>query len=255
MVLIIVTVVLLAYVGVAALLYFNQRALLYLPGHTRVDAASTDFALQRPDAVLRGWQVNTQAPAAVLYFGGNGENIEANRALFAQHCPNRRVVLLAYRGYGASDGNPSSQAIRDDALALFDEVRRQHPDAPISVVGRSLGSGVASWVASQRDVERLVLVTPFERMRDVAAHHYPWLPVRWLLREHYDSLDWLQGVSTPILVIRASHDEVIPSANTDALLRGLPEATRVITLQGNHNALGEGDAYARALCGFLQGDN
>lgn len=239
-----------AYGVIVALLFFGQCGLLYLPAHTRVSAQSTDFELQRPDVVLRGWQVNPGRQRVILYFGGNGEAIEYNQAMFASHCPRSSTYLLAYRGYGASGGKPRSADIRADALALFDEVRRQHPDAPIAVVGRSLGSGVAAWVAAHRPVSRIALVTPYQRMRDVAAHHYPWLPVRWLLREQYDSIDWLQGVDAPILVIRASHDDVVPAASTDALLAGLPRESRSVTLQGMHNMLGED--YPRVLCDFME---
>jgi pimeloyl-ACP methyl ester carboxylesterase len=89
------------------------------------------------------------------------------------------VYLLNYRGFGGSGGSPSEEAIAEDALALFDQVYASHPQ--IAVVGRSLGSGVAVRLASQRPVQQLILVTPYNSLEEIAEQQYPWLPVKWLL--------------------------------------------------------------------------
>lgn len=240
------------YAGLCGWLFFNQRALVYYPQFTRVDAAATNFALKRDDgATLRGWVLNPDAPRAIVYFGGNGEDISANRALFTRTLPNHAVYLVAYRGYGASDGTPSQQALLGDATAVFDHVQQRRPAAPVAVIGRSLGSGVASHVASRRRIDRLVLVTPFDSLSAVAQSHYPWLPVRWLLRETYPSSEWLRGYRGPLLVVRAGRDTVVPPANTDRLINALPQAPTVVTLpQSGHNDLDEA-AYLRALTEFF----
>ena len=137
---------------------------------------------------------------------------------------------MPYRGYGGSDGEPDRDAMLADALALYDEVAKRHPGQPVAVVGRSLGSGVAAWVASRRPVAKLVLVTPFDSLGKVAKVHYPWLPVDLLLRERYDSADWLRGRREPTLVLRASDDRAVPAANTDALLAALPPTTQVVAI-------------------------
>lgn len=135
---------------------------------------------------------------------------------------------------------------------IFDRVQQAHPDAPVALVGRSLGSGVASYVASQRRVDRLALVTPFDSLAAVAQAHYRWLPVRWLLRERYDSVHWLAGYRGPTLVIRAGRDEVVPSANTDRLVAALPRTPQLEAMpQAGHNTLDEA-AYGRALARFFE---
>jgi hypothetical protein len=243
----------LAYVGVCALLYAMQRSLMYFPQYTRVDAAVTDFSLERDGVRLRGWVVGRGGRDPILYFGGNAERIELNRDDFTRLFPGRAVYLLAYRGYGASEGSPGETALVDDAVALFDEVRRQHPDQPIAVIGRSLGSGVASVLASRRPVARLALVTPFDSMAAVAQSHYRWLPVRWLLRDRYDSARALRTYTGPILIVRAGRDDVIPAANTDRLIASLPMPPRVIDLGAvDHNGFDIDEAYGPALAEFMR---
>ncbi len=242
-----------AYAGICAYLYSQQRSLLYFPQFTRVAAAQTDFTLVRGGTSLRGWVVNPGRPRAVLYFGGNGEPIQNNRASFAQWFPGDTTYLLAYRGYGASDGAPNEALLFADALALYDDVHAAHPAMPISVIGRSLGSGVASYVASKRPVARLALVTPFDNMADVAQARYPWLPVRALVKDRYDSARYLASFHGPVLVIRAGHDEIIDRARTQRLIKALPRPPQVLELpNAGHNSVQDVPAYAQALEVFFR---
>ncbi|MEG3191054.1 MULTISPECIES: alpha/beta hydrolase [Novilysobacter] len=250
-------VVLLAYVGLCLLLYERQRSLIYFPEFTRVEAAETDFALARGDITLRGWVVNPGKPDALLYFGGNAERIEASREDLRRWFPGRTIYLLAYRGYGASDGEPSEAALVADALALYDHVRARQPAASIAAVGRSLGSGVAGHLASRRDVPRLVLITPFDSLPNVAQSHYPWMPVRWLMRDRYDTADALADYRGEVLIIRAGEDAVVPAPATDRLIAslasGLLVATQVVAIeQAGHNDIAMYPEYGQALSEFMR---
>lgn len=243
----------LGYAALSALMYARQRDLVYYPGLTAVDARDTDFALRSGDAVLRGWQVNPGHRDALVYFGGNAERVEAWRGPFAQWFEDRTVYLVAYRGYGASDGTPAQQALLDDSLAVYDEIRRRHPDGDIAVVGRSLGTGVAAWVASRRPVQRLALITPFDGLAEVGQAHYPWLPVRWLARERYPASEYLQDYRGQVLVLRAGRDTVVPARNTDRLLEALPAPARVVEFpEHGHVDLAEDPRYGEALAGFMR---
>ncbi len=223
-----------AWLVICLLMYVQQRRLVYLPQYTRVEAAKTDYVLAREGGiVLRGWRVEGGGRRALLYFGGNAEPLQGLRARFAATLPDHDIYLVAYRGYGASDGEPTQAALFADALALYDQVRAEAPARPIDVMGRSLGSGVASYLAGQRPVDRLVLVTPFDSMAEVAATHYPWLPVRWLLRESYDSARHLARRRGNTLLIRAGADTVIPPAHADRLAAALPVAPQVLDLPGS----------------------
>jgi pimeloyl-ACP methyl ester carboxylesterase len=244
---------LLAYAGVCALMYAQQRQLIYLPQYTRIPAAHTDYTLDRNGTVLRGWRVG-DGDRAVIYFGGNAESLSPLRTPLAAALPTHTIYLVAYRGYGASDGEPDQNALFDDALALFDQVHAEAPWRPIDVIGRSLGTGVASYLASQRPLGRLLLVTPFDSMVEVAAAHYPWLPVRWLLRERYESSRYLSGYRDPVMVIRAGTDRMIPPAHADRLAAALPRPPQVVDLQGVGHNFDLFDEPARsAWTGFLSG--
>ncbi len=242
----------LPYALICGYMYMQQRNLVYLPQYTRVPAAQTDFALPRGEITLRGWLVNAGRDRALLYFGGNAESLQLLREPMAQWFPDYSVYLIAYRGYGASDGRPSQDALIDDAVALFDLAQQDDGQRPITAIGRSLGSGVAAGLASQRPLERLVLVTPFDSLVEVAARHYPWLPVHWLMRERYPAAEHLAGFDRPLLVVRAGRDEVIPAANTDRLLATLPKSTQVLDLaDSGHNFDLFGPATGPTLARFL----
>lgn len=244
---------LLAYAGACALVYSQQHALTYLPQGTRLDPIHTDFQLDRGDAVLRGWVINPGRTDALVYFGGNAEAIESMRTRLSAWFPDRTVYLLAYRGYGASDGTPREALLFGDALALFDHVRAAHGEGRIALIGRSLGSGVASYVAGQRPVDQLVLVTPFDSLVAVAQAHYPWLPAYWLVRDRYESDRHLAGYAGPLLVVRAGRDRVVPPANTDRLIASRPMAPEVLELpEASHDSVLAGDAPAQAITRFLQ---
>jgi hypothetical protein len=248
-----VVVLALAYAGLCALMYVRQQDLIYFPGLTRVAAAETGFELVNEGHTLRGWVVNPGREQAILYFGGNAEAVQHHRDAFAHWFPQSTVYLLAYRGYGASEGKPGESALYSDALALYDHAALHH--GSIDLIGRSLGSGVASHVAQQRTVERLALVTPFDSLAAVAQAHYPWLPVRWLMRDRYDSVAQLPDYTGQVLVVRAGRDRVIPAANTQRLIRSLGAPCRVLDLpDAGHNDIDRDPAYGRALGEFMRGE-
>lgn len=243
---------LLAYAALCGWMYLNQRDFIYFPQFTRGDVP-TDFALERDGVTLHGWVVNPGQPDPILYFGGNAERVEGNREDFAEWFPTRSVYLLAYRGFGSSQGQPGEDALNGDALALYDFLRSRHPGQRISVIGRSLGSGVASHVAVQRPVDRLALVTPFDSLAAVATDHYPWLPVGRLMKDRYDSAALLATYPGPVLILRAGRDGAVPAARTDALVEALPEPPEIIAFaRADHNDIHLQPGYGQALSRFLR---
>ena len=241
------------YAAICGYAWLSQRQAMYFPQLTHVDPDGTDFTFESGDLVLRGWVVNPGETDAVLYFGGNAERVEMNRQPFTRWFPRRSVYLVPYRGYGPNDGEPTEKHLYADAVALYETVRTRHPQGSIAVVGRSLGSGVASHLASQREVDKLVLVTPFDSLAAVGQAHYPWLPVRWLMTDRYDSARHLRDYDGEILIIRAARDRVIPPANTDRLIANLRQRPMVVEFaQAGHNDLPE-DRYRRAVVAFLNG--
>lgn len=118
------------------------------------------------------------------------------------------------------------------------EIAANEAGGPVVVIGESLGSGVAAAAAAQvpERVAGLILFTPWDRLENVAAHHYPWLPVRWLLREHYDSAAHLAGLGKPVWIAVAERDEVVPVELGIALHAGLRGPRQLFVMQGaGHN--------------------
>lgn len=233
------------YLALCALLFLMQRQMLYLPQYTRVAAATTDFELVRDGLTLRGWRVNPGQPRALLFFGGNAEEVGYQRERFARWFPGHTIYLLAYRGYGASEGSPSEAALKGDALALYDAVVSEH--AAVDALGRSVGTGVALHVAAQRPLGRLALITPYDSMVAVAGGHYPMFPVSWLLRERFEAAVDAARVHVPTLLLLARQDEIIPPAHGEALARAFPQPPTLQWLDTDHNTTEMDANFALAL--------
>lgn len=196
-----------------------------------------------PDAQISLITRERVGPRALIYFGGNAEDVSRNLPEFAEAFPDYAVYLLNYRGFGGSGGSPSEAAIAEDALALFDQVYASHPQ--IAVVGRSLGSGVAVRLASQRPVQQLILVTPYNSLEEIAAQQYPWVPVKWLLKDRFESGKYAAHIRVPTLLLAASDDEVIPRASTQRLLENFPQGVAVLRVvpDSGHNSISDRAQY------------
>lgn len=238
----------LIYAGLCAVLFATQDSLLYFPTQAPL-GTTVDTALQLgvEGAELRVAIRPRPGPQALIYFGGNAEDVSLALPVFAAAFPDHALYLLHYRGYGGSSGAPSEQALHDDALALFDHVLRDHPS--IVVIGRSLGSGVAIRLARRRPAQRLVLITPYDSLVEIAAEHYPLFPVRWLMRDSYDSGQHAPDITIPTLILAAEHDEIIPRASTERLHARFAEgvATYVILPGSGHNTISHGAAYFETI--------
>jgi uncharacterized protein len=239
------------YAGLCGMLYANQDLLLY-PGAVDSNPSGFDaFRIQSGTASVKVWALHTDASPALLYFGGNGEDLGAGLPGFHKAFPERAVYCMNYRGYGGSTGSPSEVALIADAQATYDVLRKKHEK--IAVMGRSLGSGVAVALAGTRDVEKLVLVTPYDSIVSVASKHYPWAPVRWLIKDDYDSVKRMASVRVPVLAVIAEDDEVVPRSHSEALVAAIPRKLRHAKMipDSTHNDLGDEQAYLAMVRAFL----
>ena len=242
-----IIVILGGYLGICALLYAFQRSLIYYPQPRTYKSPESMATLERPDATLSLSVRPHPGQKALIYFGGNAEDVSRNLPAFSAAVPEHSLYLLHYRGYGESSGEPSEAAIHGDALALWDKVHVEH--AEITVVGRSLGSGVAIRLASERPVGRLVLVTPYNSLQELAVRQYPHFPVRWLLKDKFESWRYAARITVPTLLIAAEHDEIIPRASTEALFHHfLPGiATMKVIRNAGHNSISDSEEYLSLL--------
>ena len=239
------------YTVICAFLYVIQDRLLYFPPGELDQPGAHALRLTCGDATLRIWELHPEAHDALIYFGGNGERVGANLPDFDAAFPDRAVYLVNYRGFDGSTGRPSESALISDAQCIYDWAAARHPR--IVAIGRSLGSAVATALAASRPIERLILVTPFDSIANVAANSLPWVPVRWLLRDHFDSAARIVKVTLPVLIIVAEHDEVISRRRSDALIAATPPGARqVVVIAGAmHNDIHLSPVYLPTLKGFL----
>ena len=238
-----------AYAGLCVVLFLVQRSLIYHPQRQSFGSSETLTTFGVPGAELRISVRPHHGPNALLYLGGNAEDVSGNLAAFSEAFPDYALYLLHYRGYGGSSGTPSEAALYSDALALFDEIRAQHP--AVTVVGRSLGSGLAVRLASERPVSRLVLVTPYDSLLELAARQFPYVPVRWLLLDRFESWRYAARVTAPTAILAAERDEVIPRSSTERLRSrfALGVASYTVIAGTDHDSISDSPAYLPALKG------
>jgi pimeloyl-ACP methyl ester carboxylesterase len=236
------------YLAACAALYFFQRSLIYYPQPSANGTASR-MNLRSGEVDLVIAIRDRPGPAAVIYFGGNAEDVSQSLPELSQAFSERALYLMNYRGYGGSAGSPSEAALHNDALALFDMARANHQD--IVVVGRSLGTGIAIRLATQREASRLVLVTPYDSLQELAAAQFPLFPVRWLLGDKYESNRHAPGIAAPTTIVLAEHDEVIPRASTERLFtRFAPGVAKLTVVPGTgHNTVSNHPLYLELLRG------
>jgi hypothetical protein len=239
--------------GLCAWVYATQRSQIYFPTPETESAVAQVLWIESAGERLKVWAVERPGPRALLYFGGNADDVTGHIEPFVAAFPEHSLYLVNYRGYGGSSGRPSEAGLVGDALAVFDHLHARRAD--IAVMGRSLGSGVAVQLAAVRPVSRLVLVTPFDSLVNVAKEYFRWLPVGLLMRDRYESARRAPQVSAPVLVVVAGDDEIIPRARSEALASAFaPGQARVVVVPGvGHNTLDLSPEYLGSVQAFLAG--
>lgn len=219
-----------------------QDRLLYFPQHASVAAMESGGLRAWPAASdFRGLVADAKGPlrGTAIVFHGNAGHAGHRDYLVAALAPlGLNVILAEYPGYGPRDGALGEDSLVADAAATIALAHRRY-GAPLLVVGESLGAAVAAAAAARQaeQVAGLMLITPWDRLEHVASFHYPWLPVRWLLRDQYDSAAQLAGFDRPVLVVVARLDAVVPARFGEALFEGLsaPKQLRVLPYAGHND--------------------
>lgn len=235
------------YLAILGGLWFFQERILFpsyvVPVAGPLPQGASRLNIDTSDGVrLEGVHIPARAPrpgaALVLAFAGNASNAQGVAEQLHVFWPERDVVAFFYRGYAPSTGVTAARAVARDAPLIHDFVTQRFRPTRIVGVGISLGSGVAASLAAQRDLAGLILVTPFDSLSATAAQHYPWLPVSWLLRHDIRSAELLASRRTPVAIVAASDDEVVPPARTEALRQSLSRLVFDRTLPGaRHNTI------------------
>lgn len=228
----------LGYLSLVGVLYWQQRRFLFPATRIAVTAAQaglerfTDIVIETPDGerLQAWWTPPMPGRALILYFHGNGGSLWNRRErarLVTQD--GRGLLMVSYRGYGASTGDPSEDGLRVDAAAAYAWLARYAP-ARIVLYGESLGTGVAVRLAGDVPVGGLVLDAPYTSTADVAQTLFCYVPVSLLMRDQFRSIDRVGRVRVPILVMHGSRDGVIPIAQGRALYAAANEPKRFLEL-------------------------
>jgi protein-L-isoaspartate(D-aspartate) O-methyltransferase len=250
-----------------ALIWAMQRRMIYFPmghvpapdesGHARVELVRFATA----DGIeLDGWFLaapDVSSPITIIVFNGNAGNrshrIELAEAL-SRH--GLQVLLMDYRGYGGNAGAPSERGLIEDSRAAF-AYTASRPDVDASrlvYLGESLGAAVAVNLASEHPPAALILRSPFTSLTDVGQHHYPFLPVRLLLRDRYPSLDRIRAVDAPLLVIAGDRDRIVPIEQSRRLFDAARDPKEFVVIEGaDHNdyTLLAGNEMVEAIVRFV----
>jgi hypothetical protein len=246
-------VVILVWLGLLAFLALSQRSMIYFPSKNTPAALEREAAAQGfepwtyPAGETIGYR-DLAAPddprprASILITHGNAgyalhrtDYAAILRAAAPDHAVS--IYILEYPGYGARSGSPS----QSDFLAAADEAVAQIPnDNPLILLGESIGTGVASATAAAHPdrIAGLLLLTPFDSLANVAQHHYPLLPVRWIMRDQYPSTEWLKQHRGPVAIILAADDTIVPAKFGQSLYDTYPGPKKLIIAEdADHNDL------------------
>lgn len=252
----ILVIALAGYLGMVAIMYFAQRALMYFPDTLRTGPADAGFP-QAEEVMLRSadgteiiaWHVPPKdGKPVVVYFHGNGGSLRYRVPRFLPLVADGTgLVALSYRGFGGSQGSPSETGLIDDARAAVDFARARHPDAKLVLWGESLGTGVAVAIAAERDVAAVILEAPYTSTADIAFAAYPFIPVRLLMKDQFRSDERIGKLKAPLLVLHGAQDRVIPVSFGERLFALANEPKHFIRFaRGEHENLDQHGALQAA---------
>jgi len=250
------------YCGLVLLLYIFQRNLLYHP--STKNSKPADYGISEMALVeiitsdglkLDAWfKEAEEGKQTILYLHGNAGHL-GHRSIKVKNYLDAGfgLLLLGYRGYGGNSGKPSEKKLYiDGRAALSFLIKYQVPLSNTIIYGESLGTGVAVEIARNLRINCLVLEAPFSSMTDVATHHFFYLPTRFLLKDHYNSIGKINEITAPIFFVHGEMDTVVPWKFGKRLYDVAPQPKELLLIENaNHNNLYEFGA-SNAIIKFIE---
>ena len=238
------------YVVVGLFLYIFQRKLIYIPTK-KISHGFEKIQLQNKKVTVEIIVINPNKDEAIIYCGGNAESVIYNADDFLTNFPFKTFYLLNYRGYGGSSGSPSEKGIYSDVVLLFDNIHKNHKK--IHVMGRSLGTGVATYLASKRSIEKMILISPYDSIKSIAQKRFPIYPMFLLLKDKYESIRRIPDINAKTMILIAENDKVIPKKHSVKLFNEFPseQVRKKIIFDAEHNDISLKKQYYEQIKKFL----
>ncbi|MBE15702.1 MAG: alpha/beta hydrolase [Cytophagaceae bacterium] len=250
------------YVVISVLLYYLQDYFLF-----KAEKLPPDFEFfyenqeieeytieTRDGATLNGLHFKINNPkGVVLYLKGNSKSIKGWGKFAVDFTRNGYdVVMLDYRGFGKSTGRRTQKALKRDIQVVYNKLREQVSEKYIILYGRSLGSGLATKLASVNNPRMLILDAPYYSLTKVAARYAPFMPLSWLIKYPLPTYKWLKYVQCPIHIIHGTDDKLIPYKTSVKLSKIKPKQTKLYTvIGGGHKNLNNFESYHHMLTEIL----
>lgn len=247
---------LIGYLFCVVFMYLRQESFLFFPSTAAHDGHGyenvIDYSLEQETVTLRGWLVNPGLvrEKLLIYYGGNAEDIFLNVDEFRDI--KAATLFVSYRGYGPSDGAPGEKELFSDSLAVIDDVVYRYSPKEIFLVGRSLGSGVACYAAAKKNVQGAILITPYDSIENIARASFPWLPVSLLLKHRFSSIDFLDRIGCPLLVLYGGQDKVVAPERTVNLIDYIVGEKEIVFIdRADHGTIEMFPEYWAAILRFI----
>jgi fermentation-respiration switch protein FrsA (DUF1100 family) len=233
------------YVGIALVLMLLENTFVFQPSTHLEPPPSPDIRdvmLTSSDGrAIHGWWLPSPgSTGALLYLHGNAGNLSHRGETIVQlrEALGLSILIIDYPGFGKSTGVPTEAGCYSAADAAYEWLTQEQklPPREIVIFGKSLGGGVATELASRKDHRALMLVKTYTSLPDVGSYIYPWLPVRMLMRNRFDSLSRITACHRPLLVAHGTADEIIPFELGKRLYEAANEPKTFLAMGGHsHN--------------------
>jgi len=215
-----ILIIFLLYFFVLVFLYFYQRNLLYLPNENNYSGDKISVDIQKvkiptsDNIELLGWyhEKNLKDHKTLVYFHGNAGSLE-NRIHKLNHFKNMNInfLIIAWRGFSGNNGKPTEEGLYIDGKSAIDWLIKKGVDEKnLILYGESLGTGVATHLAQNKNYAGVILETPFTSMIDTAKKFYPYIPVSLLLKDKFENYKKIKNINSPILVMHGEVDQIVP---------------------------------------------
>lgn len=241
-------------------LYYFQDKLIFFPPAPQEDVyesvSQNEIQISELNKKIHGWdiKVNETKSQTILYFGGNAQDV-VYLNFEASEFNVKQLIAINHPGYGKSAGQPTQISIYKNALEVYDWAIKKYQLNPknIVVMGRSLGSSVATYLAANRQISGLILITPFDSIENIAANQYKYFPIKLLMKHSFPTIDYIGLVTAPTLMLAAERDEIIAEENLANLKQAAGENNRLIRYENvGHNTIQEHNEYYAEINKHIQ---